>query len=439
MQRLNAPTFFEEAIPLTGSSALARNIALILIGSFLLAISAQTKVALWPVPVTLQTLVLMVMGATFGWRLAGLTEAMRRGKLTREDRNALLEKMTDEVAEIVLRNNYLQTLAISLSKRRNTEAAGFQMRLMDVLEPRGLDREIEDLPTDTALHDRVAVGEGLTRPEIGVLLAYAKLTLFDDILASDVPDDGYLGRELGRYFPVEMTDNFSEEVQSHRLRREIIATMLANSMINRGGPTFIIRVGDQTGAAVFEIARAFAAARDAYNLLGINAAVDAFDNTLTGDVQLGLYAANRDLLIDATVWFIRNETFENGLEAVIERFRAGLQELQQPQFVHLLTEDERAGITLRVEELIGAGVPEETAARLARIPLAIAALDIVTVSDSCSVPLYDAADVWFAVDRRFRFAKLDDIAKEIDVTEYYDGLALDRARRGLADAHNTLA
>ncbi|MEM6763206.1 MAG: NAD-glutamate dehydrogenase domain-containing protein, partial [Pseudomonadota bacterium] len=117
-----------------------------------------------------------------------LAEAMRQGKLDRESRNRLLEAMTDEVADVVLRNNYLQTLAISLSKRQNTESAGYQQRLMDVLEPRGLDRELEDLPDNAALEQRVENGEGLTRPEIGVLLAYAKLTLFDDLVGSDVPD-----------------------------------------------------------------------------------------------------------------------------------------------------------------------------------------------------------------------------------------------------------
>ncbi|MEM0906517.1 MAG: NAD-glutamate dehydrogenase, partial [Pseudomonadota bacterium] len=368
-----------------------------------------------------------------------LAEAMRSGKLTREARNALLEKMTDEVAEVVLRNNYLQTLAISLSKRQNTESVGLHKRLMDVLEPRGLDREIEDLPSDEALDERAAGGEGLTRPEIGVLLAYAKLTLFDDIMDSDVPDDAYLGRELARYFPHEMNEGFHTEVQDHRLRREIIATMLANSMINRGGPTFIIRVGDQTGASTSEITRAFAAARDAYQLLDIYAEIDALDTKIPGDLQLELYAANRALLQEATVWFIRNESFQKGLQSVVDRFRAGLETLRDNSFAVLLTEEEREAVMSRMERLKSAGVPDDTALRLSRIPLAIAALDIVTVADHCEVPLFEAADVWFAVDHRFRFSALDDLARRINVADYYDGLALDRARRSLADAHNSLA
>ncbi len=368
-----------------------------------------------------------------------LAEAMRTGRLTREDRNALLVKMTDEVSELVLRNNYLQTLAISLSKRQNTDSVGFHQRLMEVLEPRGLDRDIEDLPTDLALNERAARGEGLTRPELGVLLAYAKLTLFDDLLNSDVPDDTYLGREVSRYFPPEMVGEFHDEIQSHRLRREIISTMLANSMINRGGPTFIIRVGDQTGASTSETARAFAAARDAYDLIAINREVDSLDNVVPGDLQLELYADIRSLLLDATIWFVRNETFQDGIEVVVDRFREGLAQLRDQTYAAMLSDKERETLDARTEELKQAGVPDESARSLALVPIAIAALDIVTVADSCEVPLHEAADVWFAVDKHFSFSALDDLAKEVNVSDYYDGLALDRARRALADAHNSLA
>ncbi len=367
-----------------------------------------------------------------------LAAALRSGRLTREDRNAFLAGMTEEVSGLVLRNNYLQTLAISLSKRQNTESAGYQTRLMEVLERYGLDREIEDLPTNAALATRAAGGEGLTRPEIGVLLAYAKIALFDDILQSDVPNDPYLGREIVRYFPDEMSERFEAEIQSHRLRREIIATMLANSMINRGGPTFIIRVGDQTGAAVSEIARAYAAARDAYSIIKLNGEVDALDALIPGDVQLDLYTMVRALLIDATVWFVRNETFEGGLEAVVDRFRSGLEELRDSYLEFIPEEDSRA-LEARAADLREKGVPAELAVRFARLPLARAALDVVVVARSCSVSLPEAGAVWFALNDRFQVAALDAIARSISVEDYYDGLALDRARRSLAEAQRNLA
>ena len=239
-----------------------------------------------------------------------LADAMRRDRLGREERDALLRQMTDEVASIVLRNNYMQTLAISLSKRQNTDSAGYQRRLMEVLEPRGLDRELEDLPTNAALEARVATGEGLTRPEIGVLLAYAKLVLFDDILASDVPDDDYLGRELVRYFPPEMVERFPEEIQGHKLRREIIATRLANSMINRGGPTFTCAFGDQRRAPLADNRPPpTPAARDIPTTIVANQRRgDGLDNKVDGSVQLSPLRAAAPLPSSSTAqsWFVEN-------------------------------------------------------------------------------------------------------------------------------------
>ena len=197
---------------------------------------------------------------------AGEADA-RRPACTREARNALLADMTDDVAALVLRNNYLQTLAISLAERRGLEDLGFQQRLMQTLEAAGeLDRAVEFLPDDMEIAERRRRSQALTRPELAVLLAYAKLALNHELLQSNVPDDPYLGRELGRYFPKAVTEQFPDALEQHRLRREIIATQLANSMINRGGPSLLVRIADQTGAAAASIAAAFAAVRDSYDM-----------------------------------------------------------------------------------------------------------------------------------------------------------------------------
>ncbi|MEM6847793.1 MAG: NAD-glutamate dehydrogenase [Pseudomonadota bacterium] len=367
-----------------------------------------------------------------------LADAMRSGRLTREDRNRLLEDMTDEVATLVLRNNYLQSLAISLSKRNNTESASYQIRLMETLEQRGLDREIEDLPSDQAFVERVAGGEGLTRSEIGVLLAYAKLTLFNDIVDSDLPDDPFLARELYLYFPTAMREDFSTEIDRHKLRREIIATDLCNSMINRGGPTFLMRVGDQTGATVDEIARAFTAAREAFQLTALNNQADTLDNIVSGETQLGLYASVRRLLLDATIWFIRNEVFDTGLEDVIARYRESIVALRDT-FTSLLSEDARAELAAGIEELTTAGVPAALAERFVRLPVAVAALDIIVVARNCDVDITCAGAVWFALNEGFHFGELTAQSEGIATEDYYDGLAVDRARRSLAESHRRLA
>src|SRR5208337_4915721 len=175
-----------------------------------------------------------------------LATPMRDGRLSREDRNRLLADMTEDVAALVLRNNYLQTLALSLAARRGMEDLGFEQRLMQTLETAGaLDRAVEFLPDDMEISERRRRSQALTRPELAVLLAYAKLSLNHELLSSDVPDDRYLGRELSRYFPKLVVESFPEAIEHHRLRREIIVTQLANSIINRGGPSFMVRIADQ--------------------------------------------------------------------------------------------------------------------------------------------------------------------------------------------------
>src|SRR5262249_604887 len=159
----------------------------------------------------------------------------------------------------------LQTLALSLAERRGAEDLGFQQRLMQTLEMHGeLDRAVEFLPDDLEIAERSRHGGVLTRPELAVLIAYAKLALKDERLQSAGPDDPYLGRELGRYFPKPVSERFADAVERHRLRREIIVTQLANSMINRGGPSLVVRIADQTGASSVGIAAAFAATRDSF-------------------------------------------------------------------------------------------------------------------------------------------------------------------------------
>ena len=215
--------------------------------------------------------------------------------------------MTDDVAGLVLRNNYQQTLALSLEASRGLDNLGNQLRLMAELEERGLlDRTVEGMPDNAAIEVRAASGRGLTRSEIGTLLAFAKIALSDDLRASTVPDDPYLSRELFRYFPELMRKRFAAEIEAHRLRRDIIATQLANSLINRGGPTLLVAARDRTGASVAELTRAYAAARNAFGLRDLHSEIDALDAKISGRLQLELYTIVQDVLADRIGWFTRS-------------------------------------------------------------------------------------------------------------------------------------
>ena len=368
-----------------------------------------------------------------------LSVPMREGKLTSEERNALLGEMTDEVASLVLRNNYLQTLALSLAQRRGLEDLGFLQRLMQSLETRGLlDRTVEFLPDDSEIAERRRRGQPLTRPELAVLVAYAKLTLYSDLLVSAVPDDPYLGRELGRYFPKPLVEKFPDAVAQHRLRREIIATQLSNSLINRGGPSLVGRIADQTGASPAGIASAFAAVRDSYAMTALNTAIDTLDTKISGKLQLELYAAVQDLLLDRLVWFLRNVDLSKGLADVVEHYRDGIEAVAAA--LDRVTAGEAAETrATRLAELQAAGVPQDLARRIASLPALAAAPDVVLVADRTGRPVADVAETYFAAGAYFRLDRIVGAARDIQVTDYFDRLALDRTLDSIAEAERRLA
>ncbi|WP_299477868.1 NAD-glutamate dehydrogenase [uncultured Roseibium sp.] len=368
-----------------------------------------------------------------------LGAAVKSEKLSLEQRNVLLAGMTDEVADLVLRNNYLQTLAISMTELRGLEDFGFQVRMMRQLEQAGhLDRVVEQLPDESTLREMRKAGQLLTRAELGVLLAYAKITLYDALLDSTVPDDTYLARELFRYFPAQMATTYEDEISGHRLRREIIATMLANSMINRGGATFLTRLMDQTGATPTEIAQGFVAVRNSFDLTDLNTEIDALDTKIDGGLQLDLYTEIQSLLLERVVWFKRNVAFDKGLSAVVERFRSGISNLRE-RLESLLPEEPAAVLNERAAEYVSKGVPETLARRIAWLLAEQAIPDIVIVSEETEADLDTAATAYYQVAHHFKIGNMHEMASNLEVRDYYDGLALDRARAILFSAHRALA
>src|SRR5262245_16011979 len=368
-----------------------------------------------------------------------LAPPVRSGKLKLLDRDRLLAELTDEVAALVLRNNYQQPLAISLAERRGLEDLGFEQRLMQTLEGAGeLDRSVEFLPDDKEISERRRRSQALTRPELSVLLAYAKLSLSHDLLESNVPDDPYLGRELGRYFPKAIADKYPDALAQHRLRREIIVTQLTNSMINRGGPSLVVRIADQTGAAPALIASAFAAVRESYDMVALNTAIDSLDNRIAGKLQLDLYAAVQDLLLDRIVWFLRNVDLAQGLAAIIERYRSGIVAVEAA-LDRALAGEVASARTARESELKATGVPEALARRIASLPALTAAPDIVVVADRTGQNITEVAATYFAAETFFRLDRITRAARAIKVSDYFDRLALDRALDSIGDAERRIA
>jgi glutamate dehydrogenase len=364
-----------------------------------------------------------------------LGAAVRSGKLGLAKRDRLLAAMTDEIAALVLRNNYLQTLAISVSARRGAEEIGFAQRLMQDLESRGLlDRQVETLPDDAALQLRRASGEALTRAETGVLLAHAKLALSHDLAGSEVVADPLLAAELAAYFPKRMRSAYAAEIAGHRLRREIIATGIANAMVNHGGPTYLTRIGDRTGAGPADAARAFVTARDVFAVPGLNEAIDRLDGKVGGELQLRLYAAVQEQLIAGTIWFARNSAFAGGIAAVIDAHRPTVAAVAAA-LATVLPAPLAADVAARARGWQEGGVPAGLARRIAALPMLGAAPDIHLVTAATGMSPTGVASVHFAIAERLHIARIALAARSVPVIDHMEEVARDRALDALAAIH----
>jgi glutamate dehydrogenase len=368
-----------------------------------------------------------------------LASAVRSGKISIEERNVILVEMTDEVAHAVLTNNYLQTLAISMGERRGLADLGFQSRLIQTLEASGqLDRALEGLPSDSAIAERRKQRQPLTRPELAVLLAYSKIALYHELIASPVVDDPYLGRVLADYFPKTMRERFAEEIETHALRREIIATMLANATINRGGSTFVVRLAEETGRAAGEVAYAFATAMSVFQLAALITEIDALDNKVDGQWQLSLYLLMQDIIRRQTAWFLRHGRFQDGLSAVIERHRAGL-DIVAAHLAELQDEKQRGQTEKAIADFIGHGVPEAVARRIAAVAALTAAPDIVALSAKIERPELEIGRLYFQIGSALRLDELRAASEALGQTDHFNRLAVNSTLDAVASIQRGLA
>ncbi|UYN99771.1 MAG: NAD-glutamate dehydrogenase [Devosia sp.] len=362
-----------------------------------------------------------------------LAPLLANGQLPLEQRNTFLAGMTEEVAALCLRNNYLQSLAISLAERAGLAELPDHRVLMEGLEERGLlDRSVEYLPSDATLDARASEGKGLSRPELAVILAYAKLTLFDDLLDGSAIDDPYLAGELFRYFPETLHRSYPDAVEAHRLRREVIATVLANAMINRGGPAFVSELTAATSASAGEVALAYAAVRDAYGLRALNDQIDGLDTKVSGGVQLALYAQVEALLRQECLWFLRNAVLSGGLPDLVERHRQGVAQLRQTE--GLLPQAQREALDVRVRGLMAHGIPAALAQQIGELPELSHASDIVLVAERADVDIERAARAYFGVAGYFDLFAVIEAGRDIVLADRFDRMALDRSLANLSRA-----
>ncbi|MCC2663827.1 MAG: NAD-glutamate dehydrogenase, partial [Geminicoccaceae bacterium] len=361
------------------------------------------------------------------------------GDMTLKQRDRLLAEMTDEVAHLVLRNNVLQVQAISLAEARPSELLDSQAAFMRRLEASGrLNRELELLPDEETLTQRRQLGQGLFRPEVAVLLAYAKMTLYDELLASDLPDDPYLLGDLIKYFPRPLRKRFPGPIAQHRLRREIIATLVANSLVNRGLGEFVGELSDQTGRSTAAVARAYLIARDAFRLVPLFGQIEALASVAGADYQIGLLGEARLAIARGTEWFLRNASSPIDMGAAVARFAPGIASLLD-QLDLILPDVEQRRFSQAVETHLQHGIEAGLARRLAGLPYLFPACEVIAVADQVGTEVVTAGQTYFALDAQLHLGRLRRLLERVSPRNHWERIALAGLYEDLAEEHRRLA
>ncbi|MET9610278.1 NAD-glutamate dehydrogenase [Streptomyces sp. NPDC006512] len=367
-----------------------------------------------------------------------LNAVVADGDMTVKQRNKLLAEMTDEVGHLVLRNNYAQNTALANGAAQAPSLLHAQQRFMRRLERAGLlNRALEFLPTDRQIRELLNNGKGLTQPELAVLFAYTKITVADELIATELPDDPYLRRLLFAYFPAALREKFPEQIDAHALRREIITTLLVNDTVNTGGSTFLHRLREETGASTEEIVRAQLAAREIFGLADVWDAVEALDNEVAASVQTRVRLHSRRLVERGTRWLLNNRPQPLQITETIEVFGARVSEVwaELPKLVRGADLDWYRSI---MDELTGEGVPEELAAKVAGFSSAFPTLDIVAIADRTGVNPLDVAEVYYDLADRLDITQLMDRIIELPRADRWQSMARASIREDLFAAHAAL-
>ncbi|KQV62294.1 MULTISPECIES: NAD-glutamate dehydrogenase [unclassified Caulobacter] len=368
--------------------------------------------------------------------LTGILE--RSGELTRPDRNTLLASMTNDVGHHVLEHNYDQTLALTLLESDAASEVDAQIRYMVDLEQRGrLDRRVEGLPTNTTLLERKASNKGLTRPELAVLLAYGKLDLFDEIVASQAPDDPWFEATLRGYFPKAL-DRYADAMQKHRLKREIIATVVGNQMVNMCGPTFVSRLKAAAGADVGAVVVGFTAAREILGVDGLWDQVGALDNKASANGQTALYKALAYALRSLSFWLARRAVRDKAtVKALVEAYGPAVAALRALAPA-ILSPFEQKTVAKRVKAYVADGAPETLAQAVAALQPLTTAADLVDLANASSWSVENVARLYHQVGAAFGFDRLRGAAGSFVGGDSFERLAVRRLIEDMLTEQTTI-
>ncbi|MDQ2701952.1 MAG: NAD-glutamate dehydrogenase, partial [Pseudomonadota bacterium] len=323
-----------------------------------------------------------------------LNGEVQKKKLSLPERNKLLASMTDEVAGLVLTDNYRQNQAISLMERMSVSRLGSKQHFIRTLESQGLlDRQIEYLPSDAEIAERKARGLGLTRPELAVLLSYSKLVAFQQMLDSDIPEDPYLSKELVRYFPEPLQAKYAKSMEQHRLKREIIATAVTNSTINRMGATFLLRMQEDSGRTPGEVAKAFTITRETIDARELWSQIDALDGKVHESAQVDALQEIWNLQRSFTRWLLSRPGAIPDITSAVERYHDGFGDIRNGS--DIIPASMRPAYEASIAEWKAKGLPAALGTQLAAIPYLEPSCDLIELARERKLRTVEVAKVYF--------------------------------------------
>ena len=329
-----------------------------------------------------------------------LNGLVANGDLTVKQRNKILESMEDEVGEIVLDDAYCQSESISVTEQQGTSLVKEQIRFIHDLEKAGhLDRALEYIPDDETLLEREKLGKALTRPELSVLVAYGKMVLKEELVHDDIANDDYHAQQLVNYFPTELRRNYSQQMDNHPLRAEIIATALANQMVNEMGCNYVTRLQEETGAHVVDIANAYAASREIFGLGDVLKSLRELDNEASTEAQYDMMFYVRRTLRRLSRWLLRNRTGRQCVKALIELYQGDVETIKA-KLDDMLVPSEVEEHNEMAQAWIEQGISPEIANYVARLSSLYSVLDISTVSREKGKSVEQSAKLYYNLGDR---------------------------------------
>ena len=362
-----------------------------------------------------------------------------RGEMTQQERNRLLEDMTDEVAELCLRNNYAQTQIIDIVLMQSPELMHEHRRFIRHLEnQKVLKRALEYLPDEDEITERIARNQGLTAPEISILLPYSKLFYKNALLASEIAEEGFAQQVLLDYFPEPMRAAFREEILSHPLKREIIATRLSNQVIDQIGPGFGFKMREETGANIVSIARAHQICKTVLDIDPLWERLRQMDCRINETQRYQAYRGIAGLLERSISWMLRYHPASLDVEALIERYHADCRRLRKV-IPHALSGQVRRTYTRNRRQFIKQGFPEDIARELAENSILAAAFDIIEIRLSLRSHIENTARLFFALSERLQLDWVRDQISETNVRNHWHQLAIVNMRNTLHRFQRELA